>query len=151
MRFVSQIDPRTFKDVIDQDVQGFFHVVRAALPRLRESKGSIVALTSAGLRRYPTKDILSVAPKAAIEALVRGVAVEEGRFGVRANCVALGVIDAGIFHRLDFGEEWIEAARRNTPLRRFGTAEEVADAVLYLARASYVTGQTISVDGGYSI
>jgi NAD(P)-dependent dehydrogenase (short-subunit alcohol dehydrogenase family) len=92
------------------------------------------------------------APKAAIEALVRGIAREEGRFGVRANSVALGVIETGIFLRLagkDFDQEWVEAARGNTALKRFGTAEEVADAVVFLAsaRASYVTGQTLVLDG----
>jgi NAD(P)-dependent dehydrogenase (short-subunit alcohol dehydrogenase family) len=100
--------------------------------------------------------VLSVAPKAAIEALVRGIASEEGRFGIRANSVALGVIEAGIFLRLegvDFDPEWVEAARNNTALKRFGTAEEVANAVVFLAsaRASYVTGQMLVLDGGYSI
>jgi NAD(P)-dependent dehydrogenase (short-subunit alcohol dehydrogenase family) len=138
------------------DATGFFHLVHAALPHLRKTCGSIVAVTSAGITRFPSRDILSVAPKAAIEALVRAVAKEEGRFGVRANAVALGVIDAGIFKRLEGGElgaSWTDAAKANTPLRRFGTAEEVAEAVAFMAsaRASYVTGQTLAVDGGYTI
>lgn len=100
--------------------------------------------------------MLSVAPKAAIEALVRGIASGEGHFRIRANSVALGVIEAGIFLRLkgkDFDREWVEAARSNTALKRFGTAEEVAHAVVFLAssRASYVTGQMLVLDGGYSI
>jgi NAD(P)-dependent dehydrogenase (short-subunit alcohol dehydrogenase family) len=156
MRFISQVTADTWKKVLHADVDGFFHLVRACLPHLRKAKGSIVALTSAGLRRYPSKDVLSVAPKAAIEALVRGIAKEEGRFGVRANSVAIGVIDAGIFQRLQKTElppEWIEAARDNAALGRFGTADEVADAAVFLAsrRASYVTGQCLAVDGGYSI
>jgi NAD(P)-dependent dehydrogenase (short-subunit alcohol dehydrogenase family) len=156
MRFVSELSREQWKGAMDADATGFFDLVRAALPHLRASRGSIVAVTSAGLRRFPSRDILSVAPKAAIEALVRAVAKEEGRFGVRANCVALGVIEAGIFSRLsggDLGQDWIEAAKRNTPLRRFGTADEVADAVEFLAsrRASYITGQTLALDGGFSI
>jgi NAD(P)-dependent dehydrogenase (short-subunit alcohol dehydrogenase family) len=156
MRFVSELSREQWKGVMDADATGFFDLVRASLSHLRASRGSIVAVTSAGLYRFPSRDILSVAPKAAIEALVRAVAKEEGRFGVRANCVALGVIEAGIFSRLsrgDLGKDWIEAAQRNTPLRRFGTAEEVADAVEFLAsrRASYITGQTLALDGGYCL
>jgi 3-oxoacyl-[acyl-carrier protein] reductase len=156
MRYVSELGNEQFREVIDKDVNGFFHLVRAALPHLRASKGSLIAITTAGLRRHPARDVLSVAPKAAIEALVRAVACEEGRFGVRANCVALGVIEAGMFLRLretELSAEWLEAARRKTPLRRFGTAEEVADAVVFLAsrRGSYLTGQTLALDGGYSL
>ena len=156
MRYVGEIDAATWRGVMEGDVTGFFHLVHASLPHLRKARGSLVAVTSAGLRRLPTRDVLSVAPKAAIEALVHAVAKEEGRSGVRANSVALGVIEAGIFTRLEKGDlkgEWIEAAKRNTPLRRFGTADEVADAVVFLAsaRAAYVTGQTLAVDGGYSV
>jgi NAD(P)-dependent dehydrogenase (short-subunit alcohol dehydrogenase family) len=156
MRFVHDVAPSEWRKVVDADVHGFYHLVHATLPRLRESKGSLVAITSVGLERYPARDILSVAPKAAISALVRGVAAEEGRFGVRANSVAIGVIEAGIFLRLTGGDldaAWVEAAKRNTALKRFGTKEEVADAVAFLAsrRASYVTGHTLVLDGGYSI
>jgi NAD(P)-dependent dehydrogenase (short-subunit alcohol dehydrogenase family) len=156
MRFVSELTTAQWRDVMAADAEGFFHLVHAAIPHLRRTHGSIVAVTSAGLARFPTRDILSVAPKAAIEALVRAVAKEEGRFGVRANSVALGVIDAGIFTRLTQGEltaHWVEAAKRATPLGRFGTAEEVADVVVFLAssRASYVTGQSVAVDGGYTV
>lgn len=155
MRFASEISPADLSLVLARDTGGFFHVVRAAIPLLRASRGSIVAVTSAGLLRCPTRDLLSIAPKAAMEAIVRTVAVEEGRFGVRANAVALGVIDAGIFLRLKaqgLDEAWLEAARRNTPLRRFGSAEEAADVIVFLAsaRAAFVTGQTIAVDGGYA-
>ena len=156
MRFVSEVSRVQWREVMEADATGFFDLVHASLPHLRASRGSLVAVTSAGLYRFPSRDVLSVAPKAAIEALVRAIAKEEGRFGVRANCVALGVIEAGIFMRLsqgELGKDWIDAAHRNTPLRRFGTAEEVADAVRFLSssRASYVTGQTLVLDGGYSL
>ena len=116
----------------------------------------MVAITSAGLYRFPPGDILSVAPKGGIEALVRGIAREEGRFGIRANCVALGVIDAGMFLNLqgeELDQKWVDAALKNTPLKRFGSAKEVADAVVFLAstQANYITGQTLMLDGGYSI
>jgi NAD(P)-dependent dehydrogenase (short-subunit alcohol dehydrogenase family) len=155
--YVSQVTPEQWRDTMDWDVNGFFHVVHAALPHLRESQGSVVFVSSAGLKRFPPGDVLSVAPKGAIEALIRGIAREEGRYGVRANCVAVGVVDAGMFPKLvergELSQEWIDAATRNTPLRRFGTPEEIADAAVFLAssRARYITGQTLFVDGGYTL
>lgn len=154
---VHELDPETFRKVIDADVNGFFHVVHATLPRLRETSGSYVFMSSAGLERFPPGDVLSVAPKGAIEALLRGIAREEGRFGVRANSVGIGVCDAGMFHRLvesgELDQAWLDASKRNIALRRFGSAREIADAAVFLAskRARYVTGQRLMVDGGYAI
>jgi NAD(P)-dependent dehydrogenase (short-subunit alcohol dehydrogenase family) len=155
--YVSQVTPEQWRNTMDWDVNGFFHVVHAALPHLRESKGSIVFVSSAGLKRFPPGDVLSVAPKGAIEALMRGIAREEGRHGVRANNVAVGVVDAGMFPKLvergELSQAWVDAAIRNTPLRRFGKPEEIADAAVFLAstRARYITGQTLYVDGGYTL
>jgi NAD(P)-dependent dehydrogenase (short-subunit alcohol dehydrogenase family) len=155
--YISQLTPEQWRNTMDWDVNGFFHVVHAALPHLRKSRGSIVFISSSGLKRFPPGDVLSVAPKGAIEALMRGIAREEGRFGIRANSVAVGVVDAGMFPKLvergELTQAWLDAAMRNTPLRRFGKPEEIADAVVFLAssRARYVTGQTLFVDGGYTL
>ena len=155
--FVSQVTPEQWRNTMDWDVNGFFHVVHSALPHLRDSQGSIVFISSAGLKRFPPGDVLSIAPKGAIEALVHAIAREEGRYGVRANNIAVGVVDAGMFPRLvesgELSQEWIDAATKNTPLRRFGTPEEIADAAVFLAssRAKFITGQTLFVDGGYTL
>ncbi len=155
--YVSQVTPEQWRNTIDWDVNGFFHVVHAALPHLRKSKGSIVFISSAGLKRFPPGDVLSIAPKGANEALVHAIAREEGRYGVRANNVAVGVVDAGMFPKLvesgELSQEWIDTATKSTPLRRFGTPQEVANAAVFLAssQAGYITGQTLFVDGGYTL
>ena len=155
--YISQTTPEQWRNTMDWDVNGFFHVVHAALPHLRASRGSIVFVSSSGLRRFPPGVVLSVAPKGAIEALMRGLAREEGRNGIRANNVAVGVVDAGMFPKLvergELSQAWVDAALRNTPLRRFGKPSEIADAVVFLAseRAHYITGQTLFVDGGYTL
>jgi NAD(P)-dependent dehydrogenase (short-subunit alcohol dehydrogenase family) len=156
MTYVSNVDPDEWQLAIDSELGGFFNLIKAVLPVLRtQGGGSIVAVTSAGIHRHPPLDILSVAPKAAIESLVRAIAREEGRFKIRANSVAPGVIDAGLFDRLRtrVTPEFVKAMERNTALKRFGTVEEVSQVVAFLCSnaSSYVTGQSICVDGGYSV
>ncbi len=155
MTYTADINPDEWDRIIQGDLTGSFNLLQAVLPHLRKSSGAVVAITSAGLMRHPPKDILSVVPKAGVEALMRGVAREEGRYGVRANSLALGVIDTGLFKRLAerVTPEFVEAMKKNTALRRFGTSEEVAEAVLFLAssRSSFITGQSLALDGGYSV
>jgi NAD(P)-dependent dehydrogenase (short-subunit alcohol dehydrogenase family) len=155
MVYTADIDPDEWDRTIAGDLTGSFNVLRPAIPHLRKAGGSVLAMSSAGLKRFPPKDILSVVPKAGVEMLMNGVAREEGRNGIRANSIALGVIDTGLFKRLEdrLTPEFVEAMRMNAPLRRFATAEEVAELALFLcsSKASFITGQCIALDGGYSV
>ena len=158
-KFINEIDLDLWKSVMEADVNGFFNLVKSGLPHLRSSKGSMVFISSAGLFKYPPGDVLSVAPKATIEHLLKGIAKEEGKNGVRANSIALGVIDTGIFHRLReenntfFDDAWHEAVLNTLALKRFGYPEEVAHTAVFLAssKAGYITGHCLPVDGGYHL
>jgi NAD(P)-dependent dehydrogenase (short-subunit alcohol dehydrogenase family) len=136
---------------------GFTRVVRAVLPLMRaQGGGTIVAIGSFATYSFQPGDALSAVPKAAIEMLCRAVAREEGRYGIRANVVAPGIINAGLgeqFQQTLFAPQVWEGQRKRVPLRRFGEAEEVAEAVAFLAskRSAYITGQTLGVDGGLRV
>ena len=156
MKWVNELSYEEWDDVMRTDADGFFNIIKNSLPILRKFGGSYTTLSSIGLARWPAKDVLSVAPKAAIDALINGIAKEEGRNNIRANSIQLGIIEAGIFLRIkgkDYDDRYIEAAKNNTALKKLGEAQDVADAVIFLAsdRAKYITGQTLYLDGGYRI
>lgn len=154
---VAEVSSLQWSEVITQDLQGFMNVVQPVIAHMREhGGGSIVHVSSAGLGKTPPRDSLSVAPKAAIDALMRTIAVEEGAHNIRANSVGVGVIEAGIFKRLEaqgvFDDNWKTAVQAALPLGCFGEANDIAEAVNFLAseKAKYITGQRLFVDGGYS-
>lgn len=155
MIHLSKVTPAQFREQILDDAVAFFNAVHPSLPHLRTSHGNIVAVTTAATSRYPVRDGLSAGPKGAVEALVRAIAVEEGRFAIRANCVGPGMLTDGMAERLissgEIDERALAAASANIPLHRFGTATDIAEAVYFLAsdRADFITGQKLDVDGGY--
>ncbi|ARS28171.1 SDR family NAD(P)-dependent oxidoreductase [Sphingomonas sp. KC8] len=155
---IADISHAQWDQAVNQDLQGFFNLVKAMVPRFRAAGGgSFVNLGSAGDLWWPAKDALSVAPKAAIEALVRGIAKEEGRHGIRANSVLVGVIEAGMFLELTrqgvFDQAWTDEVQKQLCLKRWGQPEEIGHAAVFLAsnKAAYITGQQIAVAGGFGV
>jgi NAD(P)-dependent dehydrogenase (short-subunit alcohol dehydrogenase family) len=131
------------------NLSGTFYVCRAALPHL-ERGAAIVNFTSvAGVRAW-AEDAAYNASKAGVELLTRTIAVEYGARGVRSNCVAPGVIDAGMTDIVVDPDER-RALVAQHPLGRLGLAEEVAEAVVWLSSdgSSFTTGATLTVDGGF--
>lgn len=156
MSYISKLESEEWARTMSQDVNGCFNLMKTALGHLRERGGSLCAITTCAVERIPVADILSAAPKAAIEALMKGIAKEEGRFGIRANCVGPGFIDAGLGHAVlyESGEgTFVEAVKKSTPMRRIGSADDIAQAVAFLcsARAKFITGQSLAVDGGLQL
>jgi NAD(P)-dependent dehydrogenase (short-subunit alcohol dehydrogenase family) len=157
LKFISKFSPEEFREFMLGDTVAGFHLAHAAIPHLRKTAGSLVAITTTALERWAPQDGLSAVPKAALARLWAGIAREEGRYGVRANSVALGIIEAGMFNKAvacgDIDQKYLQAMARNVPLQRLGRAREVADAVVFLAssRAGYTTGQVLHVDGGYTL
>jgi dihydroanticapsin dehydrogenase len=133
------------------NLSGAFYCCRFALPHLVAARtGAIVNITSVAGERAWADDVAYNASKAGVELLTRTIAVEYAARGVRANCLAPGVIDAGMTDDLPTGDER-ERLRRLHPIGRFGTAEEVAEAAVWLLSdaASFTTGATLRVDGGF--
>jgi len=138
--------------VVDINLTGSYFASRAALPALAESgAGSITHLASIfGLVGGATGAAYA-ASKGAIVNLTRQMAIEWAP-KVRVNCVCPGVIETPMTAPLRANPAWAQAVLKRYPLGRFGRAEEIAAAILYLAsdEAAFVTGVALPVDGGYT-
>jgi gluconate 5-dehydrogenase len=149
---VSKMDPVAWRDIVDINLTGTFLGAQAAA-KVMSTGGRIIVTGSvmgdrprAGLSAYSSS-------KAAVQSLVQALALELGPQGITANAVALGFFDTGL------GAHWHRNAKRedaitqHTALGRWGTAEDLSGIYLFLASAAsaYVTGTTVTVDGGYSL
>jgi len=151
---IMDANPEDVYSTIDTDVKGFYHVLKATVPILREGGGgSITALTTAAIHKYISTDGLSSVPKAGVQHLCTAISREEGTNGIRANCVAVGLIAVGLSQEIESPpggilDQWMQ----QVPLNRAGEPDELFQVVVFLAseNAGYISGQSIPVDGGYS-
>ena len=157
MEYVARIDPEWFWRQCTQDILAFYNLVHASLPHLRSARGALSGRHHVRHTALPEAGLLSSVPKGAVEALVRALAQEEGRYGVRANCVGPGMM-AMAWPRRSFppGRSTSTPSRwpsPTSPWARFGSSSDIAEAVCFLASdsAGYITGQKLDVDGGYSV
>jgi len=151
---LDRLDDDRWDYTMDIDLKGIFRVVRAALPGMRSRKaGAVVALSSImGIAYGWDEHVHYSAAKAGVVGLVRGLAVELAREGIRVNGVAPGYIRTAqlLSKEHSLGPEGAEAAGAFIPMGRIGEPEDIADVIVFLASSSarYLTGQTLVVDGG---
>jgi NAD(P)-dependent dehydrogenase (short-subunit alcohol dehydrogenase family) len=144
--------PEEWRSQIDVNLMGAIQLCHAAAPHLEKGgDGRIIAVVGDSSRVGESGLSIVAAARAGVIGLIKSIARELGRSGVTANIVSLGMVETG------HDPKWLEANRekliRFYPTRRLGLAEDIAPTVLLLAspRSGWITGQTISVSGGYSM
>ena len=135
----------------DTNLRGAFLCVREALPHLRETQGGAVLISSMWGMVGASCETVYSATKAAVQMMARSLAKEVGPSGVRVNCVAPGAVDTDMM--ACYSEEDKQALAEETPLGRIATCEDIAQATEFLLsdKASFITGQTLVVDGGFTL
>jgi NAD(P)-dependent dehydrogenase (short-subunit alcohol dehydrogenase family) len=145
-----QLSPNGFKTVIDIDLLGSFHASRAAFEQLKQTRGCIIYI-SAPQAIVPQAYQLHVgAAKAGIEMMMRNLAIEWGKHGIRSNSIIPGPIEGTEGMKRLSTPEADERNKKVIPLRRYGTVDEIGQAAVFLASplAVYITGAMVPVDGG---
>jgi enoyl-[acyl-carrier protein] reductase III len=147
-----ETEEKHFEWTMAANARALISLAQAAAPSM-EAGASIVALSSLGAQRVLENYVLVGASKAALEAIVRYLAVELAPRGIRVNAVSGGVVDTEALDYFPNREQMLAWARERTPAGRMVTPADLADAVLFLCTpaAEMVRGQTLVVDGGFSL
>ena len=147
---LSMMEESAWDRIFDVNVKGVYHCVNAAMPSfLRKHAGSVITVSSMWGQVGASCEAAYSATKGAIIALTKALAKELGPSGIRVNCVAPGVILTDMCASVD--PEVLAEMAEETPVGRNGTPMDVARAMEYLAKADFVTGQVLPVNGGYVI
>ncbi|RYE01881.1 MAG: SDR family oxidoreductase [Sphingobacteriales bacterium] len=155
MEMIENFPIDAFEYLLKNNIRSAFLMTRYAVPELRKTKGCIVSAGSESGFLGLGENTVYGGTKGFIHAFMRGVAVEQAKYGIRANCVCPGGIDTAWTHKETgpMKAKHEQMIISGTPMGRRGTPEEIANAYLFLAsgEASYVTGALFSVDGGITI
>ena len=147
---MSMMEESAWDRIFDVNVKGVYHCVNAAMPSfLRKHSGCVITVSSMWGQVGASCEAAYSATKGAIIALTKALAKELGPSGVRVNCVAPGVILTDMCAQVD--PAILQEMAEENPVGRNGTPKDVAQAMAYLADATFVTGQVLAVNGGYVI
>ena len=147
---MSQTEEAVWDRLFDVNVKGMYLCINAAMPAfLRKHSGSIVTVSSMWGQEGASCEVAYSATKGAVIAMTQALAKELGPSGIRVNCVAPGVILTDMCANVE--PDILEEMAQQAPVGRNGTAQDVAQAIAYLAEAEFITGHTLSVSGGYHI
>ncbi len=151
-KLFTDITEEEWQRMIGVDLSGAFHLCQLVLPAMvRRKYGRILTVSSMWGQTGGSCEVHYSAAKAGLIGLTKALAKEEGPSGITVNCVAPGVVDTDMMASFTAADK--QALAEETPVARLGTAEEVANALLFLAgrEAGYITGQVLGVNGGLVI
>jgi len=151
-KMFSDITERDWDRMFDVTVKGAYNCLQMALPMMvNEQKGRIINISSMWGQVGASCEVHYSAAKGAIIAMTKALAKEMGLSGITVNCIAPGVIDTEMNRMLD--EDTLGHLAAATPMGRLGTADDIAQAALYLAddKSDFITGQVLGVNGGFII
>jgi NAD(P)-dependent dehydrogenase (short-subunit alcohol dehydrogenase family) len=147
---IEATDFARWRTVMETNLDGTFLVTQALTPALKAARGAIVNIASISGLRASTLRVAYGTSKAAVIQLTQQQAVELGEHGIRANCICPGPVRTKLAMAVH-SQQIIDAYHDAIPLNRYGSEREIAEAIAFLCsdRASFITGQTLSVDGGF--
>jgi len=151
---LAELDEGLFRAVLEVDVIGFLNIAKAVIPIMRrQGAGSLVTVGTTAQERVHEGNSLSSIPKSTVAMMVRHLAAEEGKHGIRVNMVGAGVYNAGMALHDATVDDLDRQYSDTIALRRIGQAAEFAGAAAFMTTdaASYITGQVLQSDGGLSL
>ena len=147
---IEETNFQRWNEVMKTNLNGVFLCSQKAIAHLKKTKGNIINIASISGLRASTLRVAYGTSKAAVIQLTKQQAAELGEFGIRVNCIAPGPVKTKLAMAVHT-QDIIEAYHDAIPLNRYGTEKEIANGIYFLAseKASYITGQVLSVDGGF--
>ena len=152
--FFSRTPESVWQNWLQYDVMGAINLAQASIPHLRATRGAFTALSTYQGEMVEIRGAPSAIAKAAVDRMVKVMAKEEGRYGLRANSLRCGWIGVeGVERLFEMMPHLRDEKRRTIPLGRVGLPEEVGETVVFLSsrRAGFITGVNLTADGGESL